>query len=244
MTSRAPHPPPPSRTSPAPRAITHVELLVVIGIIALLIAILLPALTAAKAQADALKCAANLRTMGQVMQQYANDNRGFIPRDYSPGNPGHIFWGEMYAKYLNRPLPTISNNSSSRDHTLAPYFALIPIYQCPSFPNPVQPVDYVNNGWDKYSPSGQTQAAFKVTKFRRAGEIIFMTEGNKNRQVDTFVYHDVWHPSHLPTSSSPSERRICDDARHRGNINCVYLDGHVAARPFKSLTEKDFRLTN
>src|SRR5688500_19475848 len=58
---------------------TLVELLVVIGIIALLISILLPTLNRAREAALRTKCLANLRSIGQFVHMYANVSKGHIP---------------------------------------------------------------------------------------------------------------------------------------------------------------------
>lgn len=93
---------------------TLVELLVVIGIIALLISILLPALTSARRQAVALKCAAALREIGTAVQMYSMENKGYAPPcrlnvttavTYNVGGfnyTQYLFWQSFLAKYVTK----------------------------------------------------------------------------------------------------------------------------------------------
>lgn len=84
-------------------AFTLVELLVVIGIIALLISILLPALNRAREAGNAVKCAAQLRQFGQGLIMYANDNRGMGAPMYDVSHGDNAFdpwWPARLQPYL------------------------------------------------------------------------------------------------------------------------------------------------
>jgi prepilin-type processing-associated H-X9-DG protein/prepilin-type N-terminal cleavage/methylation domain-containing protein len=72
---------------------TLVELLVVIGIIALLMSILVPVVSRVRKHANTVKCTTNLRSFGQAWQLYANANRGTIAPARLPtgGAPGGVF---------------------------------------------------------------------------------------------------------------------------------------------------------
>jgi prepilin-type N-terminal cleavage/methylation domain-containing protein len=87
---------------PVRRGFTLVELLVVIGIIALLISILLPALQQARRQANTVKCLAALREIGNGLSLYAVDNKGYWPTARFDTATPPIRWPIFIAKYMTK----------------------------------------------------------------------------------------------------------------------------------------------
>ena len=135
---------------------TLVELLVVIGIIAILVALLLPSLNKARMAANTVACASNLRQIGQAMMMYANDtskNRGYLPAatDSFTGAWPDNNWMFRIRDYIipGKKLTTTSTTADLRQGLMDG------IFRCPqktdfslAGPTDQQRVSYGMNGFD------------------------------------------------------------------------------------------------
>ena len=132
-------PSPPKTKRPEPNAVltrgfTLIELLVVIAIIAILISILLPALSGARKHAQATRCATNLHHVGEAMSAYLSENNGVYPPAYIYPYNGGTDYDLSHQEDQGSTNPTsgylhwtyfLYGNGNAGDDA----------FRCPSFPN-------------------------------------------------------------------------------------------------------------
>jgi prepilin-type processing-associated H-X9-DG protein len=272
---------------------TLVELLTVIGIIAALIAMLLPALSRARHAAQSLKCAANLRSLGQMLMMHANEHRGYLPLggNIVPGSdlngfddPQSLGDGarERYDYYQNTPgyirvtaipaaLAPYIGSQIIRDDLWSDVEADIgtgPVQEaflCPSDENTIERTygaplwirDYAGGGlnttyltgWSSYGFNaevfGWTDAGVNATTghSRMRGKIAAIPNPTQTMLMcDTFEALEIWvlgpqlslGDVYLGSPGTTAGSGVFDLVRHRGSMNILYADGHVASAPILS----------
>jgi prepilin-type N-terminal cleavage/methylation domain-containing protein/prepilin-type processing-associated H-X9-DG protein len=139
------------------RAFTLIELLVVIAIIAILAAMLLPALAAAKQKAWTTSCNSNLHQIGLAMSMFAGDNNEFYPESGS-----YIQWGQSDSFG-----PPIGSSKPSWMEQIYTYTGNTNVYRCPGnvqlAPNLQGPFNYFNGVRAAYIAADEQFTAVKGT---------------------------------------------------------------------------------
>ena len=222
------------------KAFTLVELLVVIGIIAILISIILPSLTRARESANRAACLSNLRSIGQMYLIYAQDNKRQIPL----GTQSNVYQ-ESYWIRLNGRYP------SWGPFFLGGYMKTPGIFYCPSSMDPWYQYNGPNN---KYDPANTNTRAgyFMRPMFADGTPVLWQQSGtsaaipvNGKPQTNTLGGQEPWFP--YPKIDKMKQRALVADLfhspsriryMHKRGINVLYTDGSarwVDSAPFTKL---------
>jgi len=215
---------------------TLIELLVVIAIIAILAAMLLPALSRAKGRAKAALCLSNLKQLGLATSMYADDHDDRLPA--SSHMVGHISWVASLPPYLsyqvtatnlgaatNIYLCPVEKRGSLRMYSYAANDFLLKMVTLPGNPNPIG----------------------LRTQVPGPSETLWMTESSENLlNEDHFHFAgSVQNGDGYGPNAFASQVMV---QRHSGGANYLFLDGHVQGTRWEQvrprLTQPGERLVN
>ena len=240
------------------RAFTLIELLVVIAILALLIAVLLPALGAARQSAVRVRCLASMRTLGQGVHLYCDDNGDALPlSDHVGGfgDPDPI--GTRLATWSVALLPYLGEDGFVRADLEQPTRLagrldswrgwVESLYRCgtdarsfdpPSTSTGVYDGSYGMNVYFVLTPSeidplgsGSNRVWRRRDLIPRPGATVAFGEISEGDNADVMVDHFMAH--FWSQFDAPSDRVA--KTRHGGTANYLMLDGHAVGRAFETV---------